>query len=172
MLHHSGLVASLEWLTGQMKEQFGLHVRLESDGAQQSESTPLKVFLFRAVQELLFNVVKHAGVKTAKVALSSSDGCLSVSVIDQGRGFDPDIINSITSPEGSAVELAGARQLHRGEPFNREHGGKRQQLYPEGSHQPGQGRENRSSGNRLAAFHPGRVSGSRWCRRNPGAVRG
>jgi PAS domain S-box-containing protein len=100
VLHHSGLVASLEWLVRQMKEQFGLHVRLESDGTQQSESTPLKVFLFRAVQELLFNVVKHAGVKTAQVALSSSDGCFAVSVTDQGQGFDPRILDSITSLGG------------------------------------------------------------------------
>jgi PAS domain S-box-containing protein len=100
VLHHSGLVASLEWLTRQMKEQFGLQVQLESDGAQQFESAPLKVFLFRAVQELLFNVVKHAGVKTARVALSSSDGSLAVSVSDPGQGFDPGILDSITTLGG------------------------------------------------------------------------
>ena len=73
---------------------------MESDGAQQSESPLFKVFVFRAVQELLFNVVKHAGVKTAHVALSSSDGCLAVSVSDQGQGFDPGILDSITSLGG------------------------------------------------------------------------
>jgi PAS domain S-box-containing protein len=100
VLHHSGLVASLEWLTQQMKAKFGLQVQLESDGAQQFESPLLKVFLFRAVQELLFNVVKHARVKTAQVALSSSDGCLAVSVTDQGQGFDLGILDSITTLGG------------------------------------------------------------------------
>ena len=100
VLHHSGLVAALEWLTGQMKEQFGLQVRLESDGAQEYESSPLKVFMFRAVQELLFNVVKHAGVKTAKVALSSFNGCVAITITDQGQGFNPGILDSITSLGG------------------------------------------------------------------------
>jgi signal transduction histidine kinase len=100
VLQHSGLVASLEWLARQMKEQFGLHVQMESDGAQQFEGEPLKVFFFRAVQELLFNMVKHAGVKTAQVALSSSDSCAVVSVTDQGQGFDPGILDSITSLKG------------------------------------------------------------------------
>jgi signal transduction histidine kinase len=56
-----------------MQEKFGLQVRLETGAVRQTENAHLKVFLFRAVQELLFNVVKHTGTKTARVALSSSD---------------------------------------------------------------------------------------------------
>jgi PAS domain S-box-containing protein len=100
VLHHSSLVAALEWLARQMTEQFGLHIQLKSDKAQQFESAPLKVFLFRAVQELLFNVVKHSGVKTALVVFSSSDGCLAVSVSDQGQGFSPGILDTPTSLKG------------------------------------------------------------------------
>lgn len=73
VLHHSGLVAALQWVAGRMQEKFGLQVRLETGAVRQTENAHLKVFLFRAVQELLFNVVKHTGTKTARVALSSSD---------------------------------------------------------------------------------------------------
>ena len=100
VLHHSGLVAAMQWLARQMKDQFGLQVQLESDGAHELESSPLRVFLFRAVQELLFNVVKHAGVKTAKVVLSISGSSLSMTVSDQGQGFSPDILDSYTEPRG------------------------------------------------------------------------
>jgi PAS domain S-box-containing protein len=100
VLHHSGLVAALEWLIGQIKEQFGLQVQLESDGTQDYGSSPLRVFMFRAAQELLFNVVKHAGVKTARVALSSFDGYVAITVTDQGQGFNPGILDSITSLGG------------------------------------------------------------------------
>ena len=100
VLHHSGLVAAMQWLARQMKDQFGLQVQLESDGAHELESSPLRVFLFRAVQELLFNVVKHAGVKTAQVVLSSSGGSLAMTVSDQGQGFSPDILDSYTEPRG------------------------------------------------------------------------
>ena len=36
------------------------------------ESAPSKAFIFRAIQELLFNIVKHAGVNTAKVKIAES----------------------------------------------------------------------------------------------------
>ena len=89
MLQHSGLVASLKWLIDQMGEQFGLQVELKADAARRFKSGPSKIFMFRAVQELLFNVVKHGGVNNARVFLSGSDDSLSVSVCDKGSGFFP-----------------------------------------------------------------------------------
>jgi CheY-like chemotaxis protein len=77
-----------------MKQQFGLEVELETKAELQSLSTPLKVFAFRAVQELLFNVVKHAGVGKARTSVASSGDSLVVTVGDQGRGFDPGILTT------------------------------------------------------------------------------
>jgi PAS domain S-box-containing protein len=92
-LYHCGLVAALDWLAGQMREQFGLQVELELNEERQFESPTLKIFLFRAVQELLFNIAKHAGVKNGRVVLSGSDKSLILHVSDQGRGFDPEILD-------------------------------------------------------------------------------
>jgi PAS domain S-box-containing protein len=100
VLHHSSLAAALKWLAGQMMDQFGLQVQLESNAEKQVEIGSLKVFLFRAVQELLFNVVKHAGVKSAHVVLSGSDSSLAMMVSDQGQGFDPGILDSYTATRG------------------------------------------------------------------------
>jgi CheY-like chemotaxis protein len=61
---------------------------------------PLKVFLFRAVQELLFNVVKHAGVKNARIAIARSNGNLDITVSDEGIGLDPEILNSLSPKRG------------------------------------------------------------------------
>ena len=92
VLHHSGLVGALGWLCRNMREQFGLDVHLTADGVEQYENMPLKMFAFRAVQELLFNVVKHAGVKDARVSVSGTQGQLTISVSDKGKGFDPSIL--------------------------------------------------------------------------------
>ncbi len=92
VLHHSGLVGALEWLCRNMREQFGLDVHLTADGVEQYENMPLKMFAFRAVQELLFNVVKHAGVKGARVSVSGTQDQLTISVSDPGNGFDPSIL--------------------------------------------------------------------------------
>jgi signal transduction histidine kinase len=48
------------------------------------------VLLFRAVRELLFNVLKHAQASRARVCTVRNDGHLRVIVEDNGAGFAPD----------------------------------------------------------------------------------
>jgi CheY-like chemotaxis protein len=48
----------------------------------------LAVFLFQATRELLFNVIKHAGVKAARIQVIRLDGPIQVAVEDKGSGFD------------------------------------------------------------------------------------
>jgi len=99
VLHHSGLVAGLRWLSGQMNVQFGLSVLLHADAAPAIENAALKLFVFRAVQELLFNTIKHAGVKQANVTLSGDDHQIVVSVCDQGCGFEKkEFLKGIKTP--------------------------------------------------------------------------
>jgi two-component system, chemotaxis family, CheB/CheR fusion protein len=100
VLHHPDLLTALQWQAARMKEQFGLHVELETDPAPHCENLSLKVFLFRAVQELLFNVVKHAGVDTARLAVSIRGGRLVLSVSDRGRGFDPGALDPLSMKAG------------------------------------------------------------------------
>ena len=100
ILHHSGLADSLEWLAGQMKEQHGLEVGLETEGWTEREAEPLKVFLFRCAQELLFNVAKHAGVSRAEVRLTESADRLILEVSDRGKGFDPKTLEPAAGKAG------------------------------------------------------------------------
>ncbi|KJS33762.1 MAG: hypothetical protein VR64_00290 [Desulfatitalea sp. BRH_c12] len=109
VLHHSGLTAALQWLVRQVKTQFGLTVALET-AETHIASASLKLFVFRAVKELLFNITKHAGVKNARVVLSCSDRDLVVAVSDQGKGFDTNVLESSAAVFGlgllSIQELA------------------------------------------------------------------
>ncbi len=115
VLHHSGLAVALQWLVGQMQKQFGLHVDLETGAAQPfEESTALKIFLFRAVQELLFNVVKHAGVKNARVEIVSTEEGLVTMVSDQGHGFNPAILDSSAIASGFGLLSLRERVRHIG----------------------------------------------------------
>lgn len=86
LLRQQGLVATLEWLGRQMKSKYGLEVRLAATPDAES-SDALKVFLFRAAQEMLFNVVKHAGVGEAEIGLEQNDGLVRLTVTDDGKGF-------------------------------------------------------------------------------------
>jgi PAS domain S-box-containing protein len=94
VLHRSSFFSALDWLAGQMNEQFGLEVELLDENSPQIQNPTLKVFLFRAVQELLFNIIKHAGVKSAAVVISGSNGNVKVTVSDTGKGFNKEILDS------------------------------------------------------------------------------
>ena len=100
VLKHAGIVPALQWLADQMNEQFELDVQIEEDTEHQFENSSLSVFIFRAVQELLFNVVKHAGVKNARVGLSEAEGALIITVSDNGRGFSRDVMENVIEPTG------------------------------------------------------------------------
>jgi PAS domain S-box-containing protein len=100
VLHQSGLSAALNVLIGQMKEQFGLEVKFAADVNAKMGSTPVKVFFYRAARELLFNIVKHAGVQKAHLFVSVSDGTAGITVSDQGRGFNPQTLGNSTSGFG------------------------------------------------------------------------
>lgn len=54
--------------------------------------TTVSLSMYRFVQEALTNVVKHADAQHASVVLRRADGYLSLSIVDDGRGFvfDPD----------------------------------------------------------------------------------
>jgi PAS domain S-box-containing protein len=93
ILNHSGLIPALQWLVQRMASNFDLEVEFETHVEQNQDYAPLKTFIFRAVQELLFNIVKHAGVNRAQMVLSGTDSYLSITVSDSGHGFKPDILD-------------------------------------------------------------------------------
>ncbi len=89
MLCHGGLLPSLKWLTRWFSDRHGLTVELIAEDDMDPVPEEVVVLLFQSIRELLFNVVKHAAVKTARVEVIQLDGRIHVSVFDKGLGFDP-----------------------------------------------------------------------------------
>jgi CheY-like chemotaxis protein len=89
ILQTGGLVAGLEWLVRWKAEKYQLAVELQADPRVAPDSEAMALLLFQSVRELLFNVVKHAQVREARVEVRQQDGHLQIIVSDQGVGFDP-----------------------------------------------------------------------------------
>jgi PAS domain S-box-containing protein len=87
VLHDGGLAEAMEWLAQWMSQKHGLKVQIHTQGQGACETQDIKVLLFQSVRELLFNVVKHAKVKTARVRLDHSPQAIKITVSDRGRGF-------------------------------------------------------------------------------------
>jgi signal transduction histidine kinase len=107
-LHESGLPAAIRWLAGQMAKH-GLTVDLRLDVESVALTHDQAVLLYKCVRELLINVVKHAAVVRATVALSvDPDQRLLIMVEDHGRGYDPASIK--TGGVGGHFGLASIRE--------------------------------------------------------------
>jgi PAS domain S-box-containing protein len=89
-LHGSGFPAALTWLAERTRNQYGLVVQVSADPLANSDRKDVRTLLFESVRELLFNAVKHAQVDRVTIDLSlDQDDALSITVADQGIGFDP-----------------------------------------------------------------------------------
>jgi signal transduction histidine kinase len=93
----AGLDVALQRLAEAVSGRSGLEV--DYDGGAPRLAPATEMAIFRVVQEALANAVKHAEASQIAVMAEARDGLLSVSVRDNGRGFDPDALVS-PSPDG------------------------------------------------------------------------
>jgi PAS domain S-box-containing protein len=111
ILHEAGLSAGLKWLARWMQEKHGLTVRIRADEGATSEPEDVRILLFRSARELLFNVVKHAGVDAAALDLQIVEGqFLHVSVSDCGTGFDSGAVFANEARSSSGFGLFSIRE--------------------------------------------------------------
>ena len=94
VLYELGLPAALEWLAEQTQGQHGLRVEVTADEHPQSLGEDVAAMLFRCVQELLSNVVKHAAAGNVRISLRHEDDQIHIEVEDDGRGFDTSQLGS------------------------------------------------------------------------------
>jgi signal transduction histidine kinase len=110
VLRSGDLSASIEWLARWMRENQQFEVTVHNKARIVLDQKDLTVLLFHSIRELLFNVVKHAGVKSARIEMScDEENRLRVCVIDQGTGFDPDTIWE-KAKDGSGFGLFSIRE--------------------------------------------------------------
>lgn len=107
-LNELGLPAALRGLAEQMPRH-GLEIELSINDEASSLSREKALLLYQSVRELLMNIVKHAGVNRALVALDIESESLLISVSDHGRGFDPAVPPSIVNGRHFGLESVRER---------------------------------------------------------------
>lgn len=111
-----GLVAALQVLADQERQRTGLQVTLRVEGDRQRLDTLVETVIFRAAQEAINNVARHAGCDRAIVELCFATGEVRLRVIDQGIGIQDR--NSATARRGWGLEGIRERAESVGGRFN------------------------------------------------------
>jgi signal transduction histidine kinase len=108
-LDELGIKPAVEALVARTAASSGLDVEARIDIAYDSGRAPSRLTgevestVYRLVQEALTNAVKHAGAERAWVEIIEADRTITVSVSDDGGGFDPD-------DSGSGFGLVGMQE--------------------------------------------------------------
>ncbi|WP_369736543.1 sensor histidine kinase [Mycobacterium servetii] len=89
VLTELGLTAALRELISDYEQRGNFVIEADLEDVDRPRSQSL---LYRAARELLANVYKHAGARTVQVGLTREVDTITLSVVDDGRGFDPAIV--------------------------------------------------------------------------------
>jgi PAS domain S-box-containing protein len=88
VLYEVGLGAAIEELLEDFEVKHGIQGVFEDDGRPKFLDEDARSTTFRAVRELMLNVIKHARASQMRVSLRRSENCVYVDVVDNGVGFD------------------------------------------------------------------------------------
>jgi signal transduction histidine kinase len=94
-LYEHGLAAALEWLAAETRKNYNIEVTVEADCSANPKAADVRIFLFRAVRELLLNSLKHAGGSALHITMQHRrPSKVRIIVADDGPGFDTNSLDN------------------------------------------------------------------------------
>ncbi|MBX2907891.1 MAG: sensor histidine kinase [Taibaiella sp.] len=87
-LMRRGFAAAVGEMLARLDEKT-ISVTLETNGLDAPLREEIETILYRVIQECVNNVIKHAAATTLSVQIDKDETGLSVTIEDNGRGFDP-----------------------------------------------------------------------------------
>lgn len=101
-----GLAPAIEWLAQEFTYRTGAICRLALEGLELCEGLDATrtTAIFRIVQESLTNVTRHANARRVAISFASCEQGLHLLIHDDGRGFDPALV------EVGKIGLSGLRE--------------------------------------------------------------
>lgn len=119
LLKHAGLAAALEAHCTEVERQYHIQVRFHAEGQVEPANPVVMLSLFRIAQEALRNAAKHGHAQQIDLTLSEQGDSLTLSVADDGWGFDPGGVRNngglgLVSIEERARLVKGQVTIHSG----------------------------------------------------------
>jgi len=107
MLDDLGLADAANWLVQDFSQRSGIRcdIQIAGDGAFDGLEGNIATAVYRALQESLTNVARHAGAKNAWVVLGTENGTLHLEVEDDGHGISVEDL-----AKGRSLGLKGMRE--------------------------------------------------------------
>jgi two-component system NarL family sensor kinase len=115
ILDELGLSAAIDALAVEFSEQTNIDVNVTKPAVRKLVHNHISITLYRVVQESLINIRKHAGASQIQIELSLKNRWLTLSISDNGCGFDTQFNNKQEDYGIGLRNLAERVEYHQGE---------------------------------------------------------
>jgi len=106
----NGLLPAVEKLSLNASGINGLTFEVKSYGLEQRLENTLEISVFRIIQELITNIIKHANATKGLIHLTNHDDNLNIMIEDNGIGFNPNLVTK--SNTGMGIHSIDKRVEH------------------------------------------------------------
>ncbi|MEA2084522.1 MAG: histidine kinase [Thermodesulfobacteriota bacterium] len=116
MLDDLGLLVTINWFCREFQMIYSdVRIEKQMDVQENEVPEPLKMVIFRLLQETMNNIAKHSDADFVRLCFKKTKAAIALTVEDNGRGFHPeDALSLNSSIEGFGItsmkertELAG-----------------------------------------------------------------
>jgi len=97
MLDDLGLIPTIRKYAEAVKEQNSMEVSVNITGTERRLEPYIEVMIFRAMQELLGNAIRHSQGSLVKVLVDIGSNSVKLSIDDNGKGFDAELADGEAS---------------------------------------------------------------------------
>lgn len=88
VIAHQGLVPAINKMAKTISETNQMQFEVNDFGMKNRLENSLELSIFRIIQELITNIIKHAKATKASIQLTQHEDSINILVADNGQGFD------------------------------------------------------------------------------------
>jgi PAS domain S-box-containing protein len=120
ILDDLGILAAISWFCREYEATYpGIHIEKKIDMQEDEVPEPLKMVIYRILQEALNNISKHSGAGLVHLSFRKTNGKMEMDIQDNGRGFDLQNAFSEETPlRGLGLASMRERAEHSGGSFS------------------------------------------------------
>ena len=120
ILDDLGILAAISWFCREYEATYsGIHIKKKIDMQEDEVPEPLKMVIYRILQEALNNISKHSGAGLVHLFFRKTNGKMEMDIQDNGQGFDLQNAFSEETPlRGLGLASMRERAEHSGGSFS------------------------------------------------------
>ena len=115
VIANQGLLIAIQMMAEKISSADKIQIEVIDFGLDKRLENSLEISVFRIIQELITNIIKHANAKNATINISLYDKNLNIIIEDDGLGFD---IKKVNLKNGMGISSIKTRVNHLGGNFN------------------------------------------------------